>query len=247
MLNKDLAICIHTADFSETSQILTFFTKKNGKIKAIAKGSKRPKSTFDGPVEIFSCGDIVFSDSSREKLATVTEFEQRKALKGLVENYFAMNSALFSAELLSRLTDDYDPHPRLFESFLQFLKNVSQAKDKAALMAGLILFQLSLLKEIGLQPVLKNCVNCKSNFSGRWPEVYFSNSANGFICRDCEESFPDKIRISRAAANALGSLKLIAGSELAVLSEIERILIYHFTEILGRPPKMAKYILKNAL
>ncbi len=247
MLNKDLAICIHTADFSETSQILTFFTKTNGKIKAIAKGSKRPKSAFGGPAEIFSFGDIVFSESSREKLATVTEFEQELALKGLVENYFAMNSALFSAELLSRLTDDYDPHPDLFESFLQFLKNASQAKDKAALLAGLILFQLSLLKEIGLQPVLKNCVNCKNNFSSRWPEVYFSSSANGFICRDCEESFPDKIRISKTAANALGSLKLIAGSELKVLSEIERILIYHFTEILGRPPKMAKYILKNAL
>ncbi len=245
MLNKDLAICIHTADFSETSQILTFFAKTNGKIKAIAKGSKRPKSTFGGPVEIFSCGDIVFSDSSREKLATVTEFEQKPALKGLVENYFAMNSALFSAELLSRLTEDYDPHPRLFESFLQFLKNASQAKDKAASMAGLILFQLSLLKETGLQPVLKNCVNCKNDFSGRWPEVYFSSSANGFICRDCEESFPDKIRISKTAANALGSLKLIAGSEFEVLGEIEWILIYHFTEILGRPPKMAKYILKT--
>ncbi len=247
MLNKDLAICIHTADFSETSQILTFFTKTSGKIKAIAKGSKRPKSAFGGPVEIFSCGDIVFSESSREKLATVTEFEQSNDLKGLVENYFAMNSALFSAELLSRLTDDYDPHPHLFESFLRFLKNVSQAKDKAALLAALILFQLSLLKEIGLQPVLENCVNCKNNFSGRWPEVYFSSSANGFICRDCEESFPDKIRISKAAANALSRLKLIAGSELKVLNQIERILIYHFTEILGRPPKMAKYVLKNSL
>lgn len=245
MLNKDLAICIHTADFSETSQILTFFTKANGRVKAIAKGSKRPKSAFDGPVEIFSCGDIVFSESSREKLATVTEFEQRPLLTGLVANYFAMNSALFSAELLSKLIDDYDPHPNLFGYFMQFLKNASLAKDNAALMVCLILFQLSLLKEVGLQPVLKNCVNCKNNFSSSWPEVYFSSSANGFICRDCEESFPDKIQISEAAANALGSPEFIAGSELKVLYEIERILIYHFTEILGRPPKMAKYILKT--
>jgi DNA repair protein RecO (recombination protein O) len=247
MLNKDLAICIHTADFSETSQILTFFTKANGKIQAIAKGSKRPKSAFDGPVEIFSFGDIVFSESSREKLATVTEFEQKLILKGLVENYFAMNSALFSAELLNKLTDDYDPHPNLFESFLQFLKNASQAKNKAASLACLILFQLSLLAEIGLQPVLKNCVNCKNSFSDSWPEVYFSSSANGLICRDCEESFPDKIRISENAANALARAKLFTDTELKVLNEIERILVYHFTEILGRPPKMAKYILKNAL
>ncbi len=56
MLTKDFAICIRAADFSETSQIVTLFTRATGKIKAIAKGSKRPKSKFDGPIEIFSYG-----------------------------------------------------------------------------------------------------------------------------------------------------------------------------------------------
>ena len=72
MLTKDTAICVRTTDFSETSQILTLFTRAAGKISAIAKGSKRPKSAFDGPVEVFSYGRIVFSDSTKEKLATLT-------------------------------------------------------------------------------------------------------------------------------------------------------------------------------
>lgn len=245
MLNKDLAICIQAVDFSETSQILTLFTRTNGKIKAIAKGSKRPKSPLGGPAEIFSYGNIVFSDSSREKLATLTEFEQQPALSGLAENYFVINSALFSAELVNKLTDDYDPHPALFESFLQFLKNISQTKNKAFMLTALIVFQLSLLKEIGLKPVLKNCVNCKNNFNTDWPIIYFSSSANGFICRDCEASFPDKIRIGKTAANALCNIKFIADVDAKILNEIERILIHHFTEILGRPPKMARYILKT--
>ena len=75
MLTKDLAICIRAIDYSETSQIVTFFTRASGKIGAIAKGSKRPKSAFDGPIEIFSHGRIVFTDSNKEKLATLTEFE----------------------------------------------------------------------------------------------------------------------------------------------------------------------------
>ena len=53
MLTKDTAICIRTVDYSETSQIVTFFTRAKGKLTAIAKGSKRPKSAFDGTVEIF--------------------------------------------------------------------------------------------------------------------------------------------------------------------------------------------------
>jgi recombinational DNA repair protein (RecF pathway) len=74
-------------------------------------------------------------------------------------------------------------------------------------------------------------------------EVYFSSSANGLICRDCEASFPDKISLTQTAANCLSNLKLIAESQEKTLKEIEAVLIHHFTELLGRKPKMAKYIL----
>ena len=63
MLTKDTAICIRAVDYSETSQILTFFSRDNGKFSAIAKGSKRPKSAFDGPIEIFAYGKIVFTST----------------------------------------------------------------------------------------------------------------------------------------------------------------------------------------
>jgi len=294
MLTKDLAICIRAVDYSETSQILTLFTRQAGKISAIAKGSKRPKSAFDGPIEVFSHGKIVFSDSNKEKLATLTEFEQQTGFTNLASNLFALNCCFFAAELVDKLTNEYDPHPELFDSFLQFLQNTNELRvsnikhnrhserstaesrnlsltdPSAALgvtartgnetrdtISLLILFQLSLLREIGLQPVLNACVNCKTSIEHRLSAValakaeatshgfYFSSSANGLICKDCEASFPDKIRLTKTAANALSNLKLISSANEKTLNEIEKLLVYHFTEILGRPPKMAKYILKD--
>lgn len=242
MLTKDSGLCIRALDYSETSQIVTFFTRATGKISAIAKGSKRPKSAFDGLIEVFSHGKIVFSDSTREKLAVLTEFEQQPGLDSLRTNLFALNCSLFAAELVSNLTDEYDPHPQLFDSFLQFLQNANEHRDT---LVSLILFQLSLLKEVGLKPILSACANCKSSFSVDWPQCYFSNSANGLICRDCQSSFPDKIRLTKNAANCLSNLKTIAESEEKTLNEIEKILISHFTDTLGRPPKMAKYILRQ--
>ena len=100
-----------------------------------------------------------------------------------------------------------------------------------------------MLKEVGLQPILNACANCKTSFSVDWPQCYFSNSANGLICRDCQSSFPDKIRLTKKAANCLANLKLIGDADEKTLNEIEKILISHFTDTLGRPPKMAKYIL----
>ena len=248
MLTKDTAICIRALDYSETSQIVTFFTRATGKIDAIAKGSKRPKSAFDGPLEIFSYGKIVFSDSTKEKLAVLTEFQQQPGFTHLAGNFFALNCCLFGAELLNNLTNEHDPHPQLFDNFLQFLQNTNEIRDtlhaSRDTLVLLILFQLALLKEVGLQPILNACVNCKTRYGSNWPEVYFSSSANGLICRDCEASFTDKIRMTQTAANCLNNLKSIADADEKTLNEIEKILVYHFTEILHRPPKMAKYILK---
>jgi len=249
MLTKDLAICIRALDYSETSQIVTFFTRATGKISAIAKGSKRPKSAFDGTIEIFSFGKIVFSDSNKEKLATLTEFEQQPGFTHLRSNLFALNCCLFGTELLSGLTNEYDPHPELFDNFLQFLQNANERRatndERRVTLSLLILFQLALLKEVGLQPILSYCVNCKTRYEIRATrdEVYFSSSANGLICKDCEASFPDKIRLTGNAANCLTNLKMIAESEEKTLNEIEKVLIYHFTELLHKPPKMAKHIL----
>jgi recombinational DNA repair protein (RecF pathway) len=74
-------------------------------------------------------------------------------------------------------------------------------------------------------------------------EVYFSSLANGLICRDCEATFPDKVRLTQTAANCLSNLKLLAESQEKTLNEIETVLVHHFTELLGRKPKMAKFIL----
>ncbi|MHC4622772.1 MAG: DNA repair protein RecO [Planctomycetota bacterium] len=251
MLAKDEAICIRALDYSETSQIVTFFARATGKISAIAKGSKRPKSAFDGPIEVFSYGKVVFSDSTREKLATLTEFEQQPAFARLPKDFSALNCCLFAAELLNNLTDDYDPHPELFDAFLHFLQNTNEIRDtlhaSRDTLAMLIVFQLTLLKEVGLKPILNACANCKTRFNtpDAGQEVYFSSSVNGLICRDCEPAFPDKIKLTRNAARCLAGLKLIAGADKRTLNEIQNVLVCHFTELLHRPPKMAKYILEG--
>ena len=245
MLAKDTAICIRTTDYSETSQVVTFFARATGKVDAIAKGSKRPKSSFGGPLEIFSYGQIMFTDSSRERLSTLTEFVQQKDFSSLATNHFGLNCAYLAVELTDKLTTDYDPHPELFDSLVEFLQNLQNSKEDANRLVLLILFQLTLLKEIGLQPVLSHCVNCKTSIehlaSSIEPQVYFSSSANGLICPDCEASFPDKIKLSAQAANVLNNFKSLPQSQEKTLREIEKVLLHHFTETIGRPPKMAKY------
>jgi DNA repair protein RecO (recombination protein O) len=245
MLKKDEAVCIRTVDYSDTSQIVAFFGRATGKIRAIAKGSKRAKSPFSGSIEMFSSGPIVFTEPRGQNLSVLTEFEQRDVFAGLRSNLFALNGAFLAAELLNSLTTDSDPHPQLYDSFVQFLHNCEKATDKAGLLTRLVPFQMDLLREVGTFPVLDHCTNCKRAFNNDWGEVYFSSLANGLVCRDCEASFVDKVKISAKAAACLNDLTLIDSADEKTLSEIEKTLIHHFTEILHRPPRTAKFVLNQ--
>jgi recombinational DNA repair protein (RecF pathway) len=109
----------------------------------------------------------------------------------------------------------------------------------------LILFQFVLLREVGLRPVADRCANCKTPFSPDWRQAYFSSTANGLVCRDCEMSYPDRVRLTVAAARAWTDLKQIPHLQDKTLDEIERVLIHHLTETLGRRPRMAGHVLKG--
>jgi len=244
MLKKDKAVCLRSADYSETSQVVTLFARDAGKLSAIAKGAKRPKSAFDGPIEIFSFGDIVYSAPRSAKLATLTEFNQKCAFLNLRKNLAALNCSYFAAELLEAFTEEQDRHTELFDSFLQFLTDITGADSRDGL-GLLILFQLTLLAEVGTKPVVGECVNCRTPFTDKWHEVHFASSVNGLICPDCEQAFTDKIRLTKKVAACLADLKLISKADEKTLGEIEKTLIYHFTELMHRPPKMAKSFLKK--
>jgi DNA repair protein RecO (recombination protein O) len=254
MVVKDKAICIRAIDYSETSQVATFFTRQTGKVTLMAKGSKRARSPFGGTIEIFSSGQAVFSDSGRDKMGTLAEFEQMAETPGtsaIAGDIGTLNCCLFAVELVNLLTTDFDPHPGLFDALVAFLQEVKR-NNKIAL-AQLVIFQLKLLREIGLNPVFEYCVNCKNHFdvqpqqapSGVPHGTYFSNNARGLICRDCQGAFPDGVPIAEKTVNCLANVNSIASADQTTVEQIEGILISYFTDTLGRVPKMAKHITRR--
>jgi DNA repair protein RecO (recombination protein O) len=254
MLINDRAICVRVIDYSETSQVVTFFTRQTGKVTLMAKGSKRARSPFGGPIEIFSTGRAVFSDSGRDKMGTLVEFEQMAEMPAsstIASDIGTLNCCLFTVELVNLLTTDFDPHPGLFDALLTFLNKINRNKKNA--LAPLVVFQLNLLREIGLLPVFEFCVNCKNHFNtqsqqaplGVPHETYFSNNAKGLICRDCQGAFPDGVPIAKKAVNCLTNFDSIASADEETIGGIEGVLISYFTDIIGRAPKMAKYITRR--
>jgi DNA repair protein RecO (recombination protein O) len=243
MLKKDKGLCIRTTDYSESSQILTFFTAQDGKLSLIAKGTKRAKSSFSGPIELCTAGDMVFSLKEGEKLGTLTEFNPTFLGIALRKKLFAINCGFLACELLNLWTKELDPHPAMFDETILFLQRLEEIADNKIL-PFLLLFQFSLLSEAGTKPLCESCANCKRKFADNWQQYYFSSSANGLVCRDCESAFMDKKKISSQCAKALNRPQEIFNCDGKAIVEIQNLLIEYQTHILERPLRMASMILK---
>ena len=83
----------------------------------------------------------------------------------------------------------------MFDEAIFFLQRLEKNPDDKIL-PFLILFEFTLLSETGSQPLCDCCANCKRKFDANWQQFYFSSSANGLVCRDCESAFIDKKKIS---------------------------------------------------
>ena len=70
---KTEAIVIRQADFSESSRVVTFFTRRFGKMSAVAKGAKRLKGPFDAALDLLTHCRIVFIRKSSSSLDILTE------------------------------------------------------------------------------------------------------------------------------------------------------------------------------
>ena len=70
---NDEAIVLRTTDFSETSMVVTFFTRENGKVTCLAKGARRLKNPFDTSLDAMNICRILYYPKIGDVLQLVTE------------------------------------------------------------------------------------------------------------------------------------------------------------------------------
>src|SRR5947207_2399789 len=126
-LEKATALVIRGTDFSETSRIVTLWTKEFGKIRALAKGGRRLKSNFDVALDLLTRCGIVFIRKSSTSLDLLTEARVEERFLHLRHDLPALYGAYYVAEMLGDWAQDYDPHPLLFDEAVGTLRNLGQA------------------------------------------------------------------------------------------------------------------------
>ena len=241
---KTTAIVVRLVDFSESSCVVTLFTEDFGKVGALAKGARRPKGPFDSALDLLAVCRIVFIHKSSDGLDLLTEARLERRFRAATRNVSRLYAGYYVAELLQELTDYGDPHPDLYHLADRVLIHLDRDYDLAWAM---LQFEVSALRILGYLPSVDSCVVCGEPVSptGR---VLFGQLAGGVICRQCRRGQKQVVSLSRRGLEVLQNLagRPIEGeipvAERRVIGELGGLLNHYLVNLLGRPPRMQKYL-----
>jgi DNA repair protein RecO len=242
----DQGLCIRQWDWSETSQTAEVFCRQLGLVRGLAKGSRRPKSVYDGGLEVLTRGEVGVIVRPSSDLALLTEWRLLDVYRPLRKSLAAYHAGLYIADLIHHAIHDQDPHPALYDATVESLTLIAGPADAPP---ALLKFHWSLLHETGYRPELDIDVSTGEPLTPA--QAYaFSPGLGGFLSDSGAAT--DQGPTWRVRATTLDLLRRLADSGLAGLTgesaetvdshgveRANRLLASYLRHVLGtEPPTM---------
>jgi DNA repair protein RecO (recombination protein O) len=199
------AIVLKRSDMGEADRLLTLYTPDQGKIRAIAKGARKPSSRKSGHVELFT--HTAFLLARGRHMDIVTQADTLDAFLPLQKKLERLGYAYYLAELVDRFVEEAIENRPLYDLLLNALKWLGDDESDPQNLARY--FELHLLQHVGYRPQLFHCANCGNEILPS--ENYFSIEAGGVIDPACLETQRDKLpgRGRDAGVISLNALKIL--------------------------------------
>jgi DNA repair protein RecO (recombination protein O) len=241
---KTLAIVIRAIPFGETSSVVVIYCREFGKLRALAKGAWRPKSSFDGGLDLLSISQVLVLRKSAGGLDLLTEASLEHRFR-VGRSLTAVLGGLHVAELLDVLTADADPSQELFDVAYATLRRLSDWREDDPPLAGILLrTELAMLRLVGHAPEIGCCVECREALpaAGR---IAFGMLEGGTLCDRCRGGRRAVVSLSAAALALLRRLQSLPAAgpspaiPPAVAGEARAVMTTYLSHLLGRPTRVA--------
>lgn len=236
------AIVLRRSDFGEADRLLTLFSRDFGKIRAIAKGARKPQSRKTGHVELFMRSRFLFAKG--HDLHIITQAELVEAYPALRSDLVRTTYASYACELLDRFTQEDDRHLDMYDLLAEALTWFGASQD-ARLVARY--YELRLLAQAGFRPQLFHCLHCREPIAEQ--DQFFSAELGGLLCPNCHEADRRARPISAVAVKVLRYLQTRPWETVQTLqlkrplhAELEAILHTYITHLLERELKSVDFL-----
>lgn len=226
------AVVLRSLDYGETSQIVRLFTAEKGKIGVMAKGARRPKSSFGSTLQPMAYTQVVFYYKPTRDLQILSESSHVESFHRLRGRLDHITIGLRIVELVDAIVEEEDPQPEMFAMTVRALQRLNEGASRAANLWPFV--QLRMAERLGIAPSIE-----RAHVEAVDEEGLLSRANGGVYPLDSAPEAP--LRASRSALRAYAvfaraDLDTVMRMELepAVRREVEALirdfLRYHIEE-----------------
>lgn len=233
---KTRAIFLSKLNYGDTSKIVSLFTEDFGKMSAIIKGARSPKSKIGAIADLLNCVEIVFYQKPNRDVQLITQIELINHFPKIREDLDKLKYSSAVIELLSIFTSENETHKKLFKGTIRILELINKGEESIEIL--FIKFFIFFLKEIGYQLQLNNCVKCNTEILKK--ELNAFDYVHGILCQSCSENgislfkFPQELFEILTCISSKNSETHYNDSDLiSLIRFIERYLMYQVPEFKG--------------
>ena len=176
------AILLRTFPYSETSQILRFFSERLGVVAVMARGVRRAASRKGGNLVTFSEGALTIYHRESRELQTFREFSSTRVRSSLATDPVRLAGASVLGELVLAHAGE-EENPELFNLLSSGLDAVDR-EGKEDLLPRILAELWGLVGELGYEPLLEACLRCGRALAGA-EMSRFDLAGGGVHCLGC--------------------------------------------------------------
>jgi DNA repair protein RecO (recombination protein O) len=223
-------------DLAEADRILTLYTIDHGKVRAIAKGIRKPGSRKAGHLELFTRAELLLAKG--RELDIITQAELLDSFAQIGADLSILSQAAYAAELLDRFTIVGEEGQDLYRLIVRTMERLDRGENSGSVLRN---FEIRLLELSGFRPEIFRCVLCTQEI--RPEDQYFSPKDGGVVCRSCGAAHKGHRPLS------LGALKVLRHFQRNSYSEAKKASIpqeVHY-ELEGIMEDYISYLLERRL
>ena|SRR5437867_2930185 len=236
------ALVLGSFPLAESDRVVTFFTRRFGKVRGVAKSARRMRSRFGAALELFTLGELVFFDSGRSELVQVDHFDIVRAFDRVRGDLTRLGHAAWMVELISRLTAERDPMVAVFTLLQRALASV-EADEPPARVA--VVFAIRCIDLLGHRLRIDACVGCGRRLALAGTMAVEVESG-GTVCASCAGQ--GALSVSAGTLAALQRLRTAAwrdatGTSLGRIEpELHGLLERHVATLVGQSSRASRFL-----
>ena len=179
---ENTAIVLRHVNYRDNDRMVTLFSPSRGRIDAVIRNCRKPKSHNLNAGELFALGDYMLYESGGH--ITVTSVHLIETFYSLRQDYDRLTCGTYVLSLTEAVIEPEQERQELFMLLLHTLSRLAFTDQPwQPLLAGFLLHFASCE---GYKPRLNHCVFCERTLAEEGP-FFFDLQEGGLCCSECHE------------------------------------------------------------